>query len=125
MVSAQKILIIEDDINILSLMTMILKRKGYRVEGTLNGEETFERTYKFKPDLILMDVYLSDTNGREICRALKNTNETKRIPVILVSGSSQYEMSVKECGANGFINKPFDISYLLNQVKGQLHHSVN
>jgi DNA-binding response OmpR family regulator len=125
METRQKILIVEDDIDNLTIMTMVLKDEGYEVEGTLNGDETFIRTRRFKPDLILMDVYLLDSNGKDICRVLKNTKETEYIPVILISGNGQFEMVVKECGANGFINKPFDLSYLLNKVNGHLQQAVH
>ena len=108
-----KILIVEDDIDILSVMTMSLKDEGYEVEGTLNGDETITRTEKFKPNLVIMDVFLSGTNGKEICKKLKTGKKTKNIPVILISASTQIRSTVKECGADGFINKPFDSEDLL------------
>ena len=63
-----KILIVEDDIDILTVLTMTLKEEGYTIEGTLNGDETFTRTERFKPDLVIMDIFLSGTNGKEICK---------------------------------------------------------
>jgi len=115
-----KILIVEDDIDILSVMTMSLKDEGYEVEGTLNGDETITRTEKFKPNLVIMDVFLSGTNGKEICKKLKTGKKTKNIPVILISASTQIRSTVKECGADGFINKPFDNADLLYGVSNFL-----
>ncbi len=120
MENKHKILIVDDDLDILTSMTILLRKSGYQVEGTLNGEETFVRTERFKPDLIIMDVYLSDTNGKDICRKLKNIKETKSIPVILISANEILENAIKECGANGFINKPFEIPYLLCEVEDYL-----
>jgi DNA-binding response OmpR family regulator len=115
-----KILIVEDDIDILSVITMSLKDEGYEVEGTLNGDETIKRAEAFKPDLVIMDIYLSGTNGKEICKKLKTDKKTKYIPVILISASTQLRSTVKECGADGFINKPFDNADLLYGVNNFL-----
>jgi DNA-binding response OmpR family regulator len=115
-----KILVVEDDIDILSVLTMSLKDEGYEVEGTLNGDETITRTQKFKPDLVIMDVLLSGTNGKEICKKLKTDKKTKYIPVILISASTQIRSTVKECGADGFISKPFDNADLMYGVSNFL-----
>lgn len=109
----QKILVVDDDLDILSVMTISLKDNGYDVEGTLNGEEALVRAERFKPDLIIMDIYLSGTNGKDICKKLKQAKKTSSIPVILISASTQLKNTVKECGANGFINKPFENADLL------------
>lgn len=80
--------------------------------------ETVERTH---PDLILMDVMLDDMDGREICTALKTDNDTHDIPVILISATHNLADSVnKPGGADDFIAKPFDISYLLERIGRQL-----
>ncbi len=125
MTGKNKILIVDDDLDILTSMTILLKSKGYEVEGTLNGEETIIRTERFRPDLIIMDVFLSDMNGKDICRKLKDLQETKSIPVILISANEQLENAVKDCGADAFINKPFKIPYLLGEVNGYLQPNLN
>lgn len=108
-----KILVVDDDMDILSVMTISLKDNGYEVEGTLNGDEVIRRAEKFKPDLIIMDVYLSGSNGKDICKKLKEAKRTSDIPIILISASTQLRNTVRECGADGFINKPFDNADLL------------
>ena len=113
MKSKHKILVVDDDMDILSVMTISLKDKGYDVEGTLNGDEALVRAEKFMPDLIIMDIYLSGTNGKDICKKLKETEKTSAIPIILISASTQLRNTVRECGANGFINKPFENEDLL------------
>jgi DNA-binding response OmpR family regulator len=101
-------------------MTIFLKNEGYEVESTLNGDEVLIKTKTFKPDLIIMDIFLSGTNGKDICRNLKNENKTKSIPIILISAHSQIKKIVKDCGANGFINKPFEAEDLLYGVSNFL-----
>ena len=113
MKSKHKILVVDDDLDILSVMTISLKDKGYEVEGTLNGDEAITRAERFKPDLIIMDIYLSGTNGKDICKKLKQTKKTSAIPIILISASTQLKNTVRECGANGFISKPFENADLL------------
>ncbi|MEO6452750.1 MAG: response regulator [Ginsengibacter sp.] len=113
MKTKHKILVIDDDMDILSVITILLKDQGFEVEGTLNGDEAIMRAETFKPDLIFLDIYLSGTNGKDICKRLRETRKTSRIPIILISASTQLKNTVKECGANGFINKPFDNNDLL------------
>ena len=113
MKSKYKILIVDDDMDTLNVITISLKDRGYKVEGIINGDETVTRVNKFKPDLIFMDIFLSGTDGKEICKVLKQTKKTSSIPVILISARPQLKDSVRECGADGFINKPFDSEDLL------------
>ena len=120
MKNKQKILVVEDDVDILSVISTSLTDEGYEVQGTLNGDETIPRTEKFKPDLVIMDIYLSGTNGKEICRKLKTDEKTKDIPVILISASHQHKSTVRECGADGFLSKPFDNADLLYGVNNFL-----
>lgn len=120
----KKILVVDDDVDMLLMLTIFLKENGYQVEGTLNGIEAFKRTEQFKPDLIIMDIFLSGTNGKDICYSLKNTEKTKLIPIILISSDEQNKQEVKDAGANEFINKPFEITYLLTRVRELLNASV-
>ena len=125
MKSKQKILVIDDDADILNIMSISLKDKGYEVEETLNGDEAIVRAERFKPDLIIMDIYLSGTNGKDICKKLKETKKTSSIPIILISASTQLKNTVRECGANGFLNKPFENADLFYGVDNFLTAFVN
>lgn len=125
MKTKHRILVIDDDVDILSVMTISLKDQGFDVEGTLNGEEVINKVDKFKPDLIIMDIFLSGTNGKEICKKLKQAKKTASIPIILISAHRQLRDTVKECGANGFINKPFDNADLLYGVDNFLPQIYN
>ena len=116
----KRILIVEDDVDILLMLTIFLKENGYEVEGTLNGIEATRRTEQFKPDLIIMDIFLSGTNGKDICTSLKSTEETKSIPIILISSDEQDRKEMEGTGADEFINKPFQIKFLLSRIRQHL-----
>ena len=120
-----RILVIDDDIDILSVMEILLTMKGFEVEVTSKGENTFPKIKAFKPDLILLDVLISGHDGRIICRKLKSNEETMHIPVIMFSAHPGAGASIAEYGANDFIGKPFDVANLLQKVNHQLGISNN
>ncbi|MGV8879125.1 MAG: response regulator [Sphingobacteriaceae bacterium] len=116
----KKILIVDDDIYILEAMEELLKYSGYEVDTTAKGDEVFNLTNKFQPDLILMDIMLSGMDGRDICWELKANLSTKNIPVIMISATLNVKNSVKQFGADDFVAKPFDIHDLLFKIEKQL-----
>lgn len=116
----KKILIVDDDIYILEAMEELLKYSGYEVDITAKADEIFNLTYQFNPDLILMDIMLSEVDGRDICWELKINNKTKNIPVIMISGLTNVEHSIQFCGADDLVVKPFDIQDLLGKIKKSL-----
>jgi DNA-binding response OmpR family regulator len=115
-----RILVVDDDIDILSVMEILLTMKGFEVEVTARGENTFPKIETFKPDIILLDVLISGQDGRTICRKLKSDNETSRIPVIMFSAHPGAAATIAEYGADDFIAKPFDVAHLLQKVNYQL-----
>ncbi len=117
-----KILVVDDDQSILDSMEIALNLQGYEVETTIRGEETFARINSSRPDLILMDVYLSGMDGREICKQIKENADTKDIPVIIFSANRSMKEVFEESGANDFIGKPFNMDELYEKVKNQTSH---
>ncbi|MEO5649432.1 MAG: response regulator [Ginsengibacter sp.] len=120
-----KILVIDDDLDILSVMEILLSMRGYKVEVTAKGENTFPKIETFKPDLILLDVLISGYDGRVICKQLKSNEETKHIPVIMFSAHPGAAATIADYGANDFISKPFDVDHLLKKVSEQLQLGNN
>ncbi|SDF49733.1 Response regulator receiver domain-containing protein [Mucilaginibacter pineti] len=117
----QKILVLDDDQDILEIISYILLDKGYEVETLNTGEDVFKVIQQFHPDLILMDVMLGNMDGRVICRHIKSSLETENVPVILISASHNLSQSLKQDGApNDFIAKPFDIDDLIKKVEANL-----
>lgn len=117
----KRILVLDDDQNILDIVSFILTEDGYEVQTVSTGEEVFSLIRQFDPDLVLMDVMLGNMDGRVICKDLKQSNETYHLPVILISGTHDLADSLNQIGApNDFIPKPFDLEVLLSKVKAQL-----
>lgn len=120
-----KILVIDDDVDILSVMEILLTMKGFTVEVTAKGENTFPKIETFKPDIILLDVLISGHDGRIICRKLKSNDETRHIPVIMFSAHPGAAATIAEYGADDFIAKPFDVGKLIQKVNHQIEQSKN
>jgi DNA-binding response OmpR family regulator len=115
-----KILVVDDDLDILVVMEILLSMKGFQVEVTSRWEQTFEKIESFKPNLILLDVLISGNDGRVICKQLKSQEDTKHIPIIMFSAHPSAGATIKEYGANDFIAKPFDVHELMDKVNKHL-----
>ena len=115
----QRILVVEDDPVILDVLRLILEEGGYVVEAVADGA-TLRDFPNGHPDLLMLDIWLSGWDGREICRSLKAREETKDVPIVLCSASRDGEQMAREAGADGFIAKPFDLDDLLATVARHL-----
>lgn len=111
----KKILIADDDPGILDAMTMMLEDEGYEVETTVDGA-TVQDMRETLPDLLLLDIWMSGMDGREICKRLKRQELTKCIPIIIISANKDTDRFAKEAGADDFIAKPFEMDDLLAKV---------
>jgi DNA-binding response OmpR family regulator len=112
----KKILVAEDDPGILDMVSMMLEDEGYVVKKTANGK-TVPDLMKFHPDLLLLDIWMSGMDGRDICKKIKSEEDTKNIPVIIMSANKDTETIAKECGADNFIAKPFEMDEMITKVK--------
>lgn len=113
----KKILIAEDDTAILEVMKIILEGEKYEIISTDDKNTIYSLVLSQKPSLILLDIWLSGYDGGKIAKTLKANNETKNIPLIMISANNETEKITKESGANDFLLKPFDIDDLINIVK--------
>ncbi len=115
----KKILVVDDDQDILDAIQFTLESSGYDVKTTEKGEyaENLHDNNGGLPVLIILDVLLSGKDGRTICKKLKSQKDTKHIPIIMISAHPDAEKSVKEVGADAFLAKPFDIDKLLALVE--------
>lgn len=112
----KKIFVADDDADILQIISIMLKTQGYEVDISKNANEIFNYQKYNLPDLILLDIWMSGLDGREICYELKKNILTKDIPVLFVSANANIREIAIEYKANGFIAKPFDMSYLLSKI---------
>ncbi len=112
-----KVLIVDDDPDILAVVQILLKMNDFSVMAIAKAADISQAIKSFSPGLILLDVALSGADGREICKMLKKSNETKHIPVILFSAHYDLVNNIQECMANGLVTKPFETSYLLETIR--------
>jgi DNA-binding response OmpR family regulator/two-component sensor histidine kinase len=118
-----KILIIEDNADLLDAYKRVISRAGYEVFEANTGAEGLRMCGEIVPDLILLDAVLPDMDGGEVCRRIKEAQATRTIFVIMVSGqktSPDYQASFLENGADGFLQKPVDQKVLLANVRAML-----
>lgn len=116
----KKVLVVDDNSDILWVVETILKRYGFEVMTTLHGEEVMDKTKQFNPQLVLLDVFLSGIDGIEVCNTLKSTPETRDIPVILFSAHTTGNDVLKFCQADDFVAKPFDSNELVKKINHQI-----
>ena len=117
----KKILVADDDIDILTLVKMTLGMQGFKVDAVSNWKDIDDRVNQFVPDLILLDVSLGGADGRDICKRLKQQAGTKHIPVILFSANVEMGESIKECQAEAFIAKPYELSHFLTTIRSHIN----
>jgi two-component system response regulator VicR len=117
----KRILIIDDDEDILDILHIIFRDEGFNVV-TSNTGEAAENIHIINPDLILLDVRLagSSKSGDQICAEIKANYPENKLPVVLVSAETNLELLANQCGADFYIKKPFDIYDLLLEVKRSL-----
>jgi DNA-binding response OmpR family regulator len=114
----KKILVVDDDEDIREVIMMILEIEGYDVLGLNNGRTVVDTVHQTRPDMVLLDVQLGDTDGRDICRELKEQPATQGIPVIIISANHGWSaLREKQCNPDGFLAKPFDLTELVDHVK--------
>jgi DNA-binding response OmpR family regulator len=115
----KKIVLIEDDADLYSLIQYNLEKEGFTMAGAQTGKGAIELCRRERPDLIILDIMLPDSDGLEICRAIRNHSELAPVPVIfLTARASETDRIVGlELGANDYIVKPFFIRELIARIK--------
>ena len=111
-----KILVVDDDPDILELVELILTMNDFKVKALARWEDINSSIIHFKPDLILLDVSLAGADGRDICKKIKLEKETENMPVVLFSANADMIKSIRDCNAQAFIAKPFELTHLVNTI---------
>ena len=119
----RKILLLDDNKDLLQIIQIILKGQGYDTVLASSIEEAEQKIRIHHPALILMDVFISDQDGREYCNNLKNSNDTSNIKVILMSGSELNMSMMSRIQADDYMEKPFDYNDLIARVQRQMFSS--
>ena len=119
---AKKILLVDDEPHIITMLENRMKHAGYEVITACDGQEAITKAQKEKPDLIILDLMLPKLDGYKVCRMLKFDEKYKHIPIIMLSARAQ-EVDKKmgeTVGADGYVTKPFEPQVLLGKVKDLL-----
>lgn len=112
------ILIVDDYDDILFLIRLTLESEGYKVKSATNGSSALELAREIRPQLMLMDVMMPGLNGLEITEQLRQEPELSALQILLISANHQITLDeAQKIGADGIVHKPFNIDYLLSQVR--------
>lgn len=113
----KKILLIDDDPDVITVLQILLKKKGYQVATASYEEEAYKQVEFFMPNLVVLDVLLSGVDGRTICKKLKNTNSSKHIPILMFSAHPGAQKNMEDFGADDFLPKPFESNKILERIE--------
>lgn len=123
-----RILLIDDDKDLLMILKSTLTNKGFDVHAKDSWDGNTEIINQIKPNLVILDVFLSGIDGLDICKKIKKSPFTKNLPVLIISGFPWISQSaIYEYGANDFIAKPFETSellYKIHKIFNRKHESV-
>jgi len=116
----KQILVVDDEEDILIFLQTLLEDEGYVVTTTSKGEYVEKLHNGGLPDLIVLDILLSGKDGRAIAKQLKSQEDTRHIPILVISAHPSAEQTAREAGAEDFLAKPFDIDALLTKIANYL-----
>jgi DNA-binding response OmpR family regulator len=118
----EKILIVDDEKDIVKVLDYNLKKEGFRAVSCYDGEDALDLAFKERPDLIILDLMLPGLDGLEVCKTLKKDVKTSYIPIIMLTAKSEESDKIigLELGADDYITKPFSPRELIARVKAVL-----
>jgi two-component system KDP operon response regulator KdpE len=119
---ASRLLLVDDEPNILGTLAPLLRARGYEVFTAMNGQAALEAVDREKPDLIVLDLGLPDTDGVELCRAIR---ENLNVPIVVLSAREAEGDKVRalDVGADDYVTKPFGVEELLARIRAALRRS--
>ena len=117
-----KILIIDDDIYALRILQKILTKENHEVEILSQWHDTFSLVKTFQPQVILLDILLFGIDGRHISKQLKSNDQTRNIPIILITANPDIAKNIGTSGADDFLEKPFTKEELISKIEKLVQH---
>lgn len=123
---AEKILIVDDDVDSLKLIGLMLQRQGYEITVANSGQQALARAHADQPDLIILDIMMPDMDGYEVCRRLRHDPATQAIPIIMFTAKTMVDDKVAgfEAGADDYLTKPTHPAELASRIKAVLARSA-
>jgi two-component system, OmpR family, alkaline phosphatase synthesis response regulator PhoP len=121
----RRILVVDDEEDIVGLLTFHLEKEGYRVQSAYNGSYALELAFASPPDLVILDIMLPEVDGLEVCRRLRGNEITAAVPVLMLSARKEELDKVLglELGADDYMVKPFGVRELVARVRAMLRRS--
>jgi DNA-binding response OmpR family regulator len=122
----KKILVVDDEVDLVETIRFPLESEGFTVLVSYNGEDALNQARTENPDLILLDIMLPKLDGYKVCRLLKFDERYRNIPILMLTAKTQEKDKTigMETGADEYITKPFDMDELLEKVKAYLKREV-
>ncbi|EKD50493.1 MAG: adenylate/guanylate cyclase [uncultured bacterium] len=119
MPATKRILIVDDERDLVETLTYRLEALGYEVLTAYDGQEGLDRVREEKPDLILLDVMMPKLDGYHVCRLIKFDDDLKGIPIIMLTarGQPQDRQTGRDSGADDYLTKPFESAVLLEKIQ--------
>jgi DNA-binding response OmpR family regulator len=117
---AEKILVVDDEQEIRNLLDHFLKDQGYEVVLASDGNQALKLAAEENPQVIILDIKMPGLDGLEVCKLLKEKEQTRLIPIIVITGFEDNKMEALNRGADDFVNKPFDMAEIAIRVKSAL-----
>jgi DNA-binding response OmpR family regulator len=112
-----KVLLVDDDVDLLEMVCLMLRTNQLEADCLTKGKEVFASLKSVKPDIVVMDIFLGDSDGRDLCLQIKNEKGYSDIPVLLYSAGNVADTSISDCRADDFLRKPFDMHVLVNRIR--------
>lgn len=114
-----RILIVEDDADVLKVVQARLKASGFKTIVTQDGQEALDEVYKQKPDLIVLDLMLPKVDGTSVCNQLKRQRRYSKVPILMLTAKDkEIDIALGDiAGADAYITKPFDSQELISKIK--------
>jgi len=111
-----KVLVVDDDFDLLEMVCLMLQSTETAPICLQDCKQTMSTLVENTPDVLVMDIYLGECDGRNLCKLVKTSQQYGNLPVILYSAGEIDPVTIKECGADHFFKKPFDMNALLRSV---------
>ena len=111
----KKVLVVENDYDIRDIVAFILEEEGFECLS-MPEPETMDAILDFKPAIIMIDEFINNKPGHRLCLKIKQVDSLKHIPVIVLSTANDIELITKECKADDYVRKPFDVDEMIEKI---------
>ena len=115
-----KLLIVDNSADLLEPLQFFLEQKNYMVKTLTSGDHLYQEILEYKPDLLILDIFLEHEDGREICKNLRKNIETKHLCILIFSASPNILTEYKSYYADDYLEKPFDLNTLHQKIQSLL-----